>query len=81
MFCLAGIGGGVSGIIESTRSARSILVIDGCGLNCAGKNLDAVGITGYAHMNLGEMGMQKGMSSPDADKIEAIVAEGAKRLG
>jgi uncharacterized metal-binding protein len=30
MFCLAGIGGRVSGILASTESAAQILAIDGC---------------------------------------------------
>jgi uncharacterized metal-binding protein len=39
MFCLAGIGGPVSGIIRSTEAAASILAIDGCVLDCTQKSL------------------------------------------
>ena len=40
MFCLAGIGGRVSGIMETTRVATAILAIDGCPLDCARKTLE-----------------------------------------
>jgi len=39
MFCLAGIGGRVSGIVKTTEAAGKILAIDGCPLNCAKKTL------------------------------------------
>lgn len=35
MFCLAGIGGQVSGIVEKTEAVTSILAIDGCDFECA----------------------------------------------
>jgi len=35
MFCTAGIGGGISGIIEATKSAEKIIALDGCALGCA----------------------------------------------
>jgi uncharacterized metal-binding protein len=41
MFCLAGIGGQVSGILKSTQAAEKILAIDGCPLACAKKSLDS----------------------------------------
>jgi uncharacterized metal-binding protein len=31
MFCLAGVGGRVGGIMKTTESADKILAIDGCG--------------------------------------------------
>lgn len=34
MFCLAGIGGRVPGIMKTTQAAEAILAIDGCPLNC-----------------------------------------------
>ena len=40
MYCLAGIGGRVSGILASTENAAKILAIDGCPLNCAKKTLE-----------------------------------------
>ena len=45
MFCLAGIGGRVSGIMESTRGAAQILAIDGCSLDCTKLCLEEAGFS------------------------------------
>ena len=39
MFCLAGVGGRVSGIMKTTEVANKILAIDGCDMQCAKKIL------------------------------------------
>ena len=45
MYCLAGIGGRVPGILASTENAANILAIDGCPLNCAKKTLELAGFS------------------------------------
>jgi len=35
MFCLAGIGGQLSGFVQSARDVDNLLVIDGCQVGCA----------------------------------------------
>ena len=60
VFCLAGIGGGVSGIIESTRSAEKILVIDGCPLDCAKKTMEKGGFSSFKHVRITDIGFEKG---------------------
>ncbi len=49
IFCLAGIGGNVPGIVESTKVAKRVVAIDGCGVKCAKKTLEHKGfnITDY----------------------------------
>ncbi len=51
MYCLAGIGGRVSGILASTQSADKIVAIDGCPLNCAKATLEQAGFSDFAHFN------------------------------
>jgi len=53
MFCLAGIGGRVSGIMETTRSAAAVLAIDGCTLDCARKCLEQAGLDGFSAQAVG----------------------------
>ncbi len=60
MFCLAGIGGRVSGILKSTETAASILVLDGCALDCAKKSLEEAGFTQIKHLRLADLGFEKG---------------------
>ena len=43
MFCLAGVGGRVNGIMETTASTAAILAIDGYPLDCARKTLESAG--------------------------------------
>ena len=43
MFCTAGIGGRVSGIMKTTEAAAKILAIDGCPLDCVRKSLEEAG--------------------------------------
>ena len=77
MFCLAGIGGRVSGIIKSTEAAASILAIDGCALDCTKKSLEEAGLKNFNHLRLTDLGFEKGNTEVDTDAI-AQVADKAK---
>ncbi|HEX3030245.1 MAG TPA: putative zinc-binding protein [Clostridia bacterium] len=44
MYCLAGLGGHVPGIIESAKQAKKIIVIDGCPILCAKKIVEHAGL-------------------------------------
>lgn len=35
MFCLAGIGGELSGFVQSARDAPEMVALDGCSVGCA----------------------------------------------
>ena len=52
MYCLAGVGGRVSGIMATTESAAKILAIDGCPLNCVKNCLEQAGFKKYEHLQL-----------------------------
>ena len=80
MFCLAGIGGRVSGIMMSTQAASAILAIDGCALNCAKKSLEEAGFTGFEHLLLSDLGFQKGESPVTDEAVAKIAEEGAKLI-
>ena len=73
MYCLAGIGGGVSGILKTTEAANSIVTIDGCSLNCAKKTLERAGFKDFKHIELSQMGMLKGSTEPTEDNIQKVV--------
>ncbi|MCX8110388.1 MAG: putative zinc-binding protein [Syntrophorhabdaceae bacterium] len=57
-FCLAGIGGDLSGFIESARSA-DLIVIDGCPVGCAKKVLERHGIRPSDYYIVTELGIEK----------------------
>src|SRR5512137_3068412 len=80
MFCLAGIGGRVSGIMATTESAARILAIDGCPLNCAKNSLEQAGFSTYEHLQLADLGMEKGKTPPTPEAIAKVVTAGAAKL-
>jgi uncharacterized metal-binding protein len=80
MFCLAGIGGRVTGILATTRAAAAILAIDGCPLDCARKTLEAAEFHQFEHLRLSDLGMEKGQSPATEERIEQVVTLGRTRL-
>ena len=80
MYCLAGIGGRVSGILASTESAAKILAIDGCALNCAKKTLELAGFDNIEHLGLAEIGFQKGSSHSTPENIAKVALAATPKL-
>ena len=80
MFCLAGSGGRVSAIMATTESAAKILAIDGCPQNCARKSLEQGGFRKYEHLQLSDLGMEKGKTPPTPEVIAKAAAAGAAKL-
>lgn len=80
MFCLAGIGGRVSGIVKSTEEAGAILAIDGCALDCAKRSLGEAGIAGFEHLRVTDLGMEKGKTPVIEENIARVANRGAERL-
>ncbi len=73
MYCLAGIGGRVSGIMATTESAAKILAIDGCPVNCSRKTLELAGYKNIGHLLLSDIGLEKGNSPVTPENIEKVV--------
>jgi uncharacterized metal-binding protein len=59
MFCLAGIGGHVSGMIASCKGADAIIAIDGCSVACAKKTLEHADIPIKKYVVVTELGIEK----------------------
>jgi uncharacterized metal-binding protein len=80
MFCLAGVGGRVSGIMKTTEAADKILAIDGCPLDCAKLCLEQAGFTKIEHLQLAEIGFEKGKSPVSDDAVAKAAAKGKEML-
>ena len=78
MYCLAGIGGRVNTIMETTKAAGKILVIDGCPQECARKTLEQAGFTGFQHLKLFDLGLHKGSSPATDENIRLVMNKGAE---
>ena len=70
MSCIAGVGGGVTGLVNTARSRRPILALDGCVLACAKACLKQAGVQPTAHILLSEYGVKKRVHA-DFDRDEA----------
>ena len=80
MYCLAGIGGRVEGILETTRAAASVLVIDGCRQECARKTMDLAGFKNLQHLMLAGMGFETGETRVTTARIRQVADRGAELL-
>ena len=74
MYCLAGIGGHVSGLVESTKAAKKTVAIDGCPVSCARKTLEHAGFKVDIHVIVTELGIQKVLGfMMDVGEINKVV--------
>ena len=80
MFCMAGVGGRVPGIMKSTEAAAAILVLDGCGLDCVKNCLEQAGFSQFEHLRLTDLGMEKGKTTVSEENIARAAAKGAELM-
>ena len=45
IYCLAGIGAHIDGMVESAQGAKRIVALDGCQVACAKKTIEHAGLT------------------------------------
>jgi len=74
MFCLAGVGAHVPGMIESAKAGTRLITIDGCPGSCAQKTLEHAGFTPVA-FNLKDMGFEKGKTAVNEESIEKVLSK------
>jgi uncharacterized metal-binding protein len=80
MFCLAGIGGRVQGIMDKTGAASRILAIDGCELDCTKKCLQEAGFDTFEHFRVTEAGFEKGKTQITEQSISVVAETGSALL-
>jgi len=85
-FCLAGIGGHVSGMIESTKAGKILVAIDGCPVACAKKTLEHAGFNIDEYIQITELGIEKNhnlnLNPSDVGKVvNQLAAQISKRRG
>ncbi|MFO7885883.1 MAG: putative zinc-binding protein [Desulfobacteraceae bacterium] len=59
MFCLAGIGGSLSGFVQSAKDVGNLVVIDGCQVGCAKAILEKNGIENKNYTVITDLGIEK----------------------
>ena len=81
MFCLAGVGTGIQGMVQTARDADVNLVIDGCPMDCAKKVFEKANITNYAYIKVTDLGIEKvkGVRCTD-EQVRKVVAKAREVL-
>jgi uncharacterized metal-binding protein len=79
MNCLAGVGAQLSGFVESVKTARVNITIDGCTTACSSKIIKNLGLQPQSFI-LTDMGMVKGKTPIDDHVIENLVETIRKTL-
>ena len=80
MFCLAGVGGRVGGILEKTKAAGRILALDGCQLDCARLTLELADVPDFVHVRVTDLGMQKGETPATPEAVTKVTETAASLL-
>ena len=75
-FCIVGVGAHISGMVESVRGTKKILVLDGCPAQCAKKCLDHEGFSIYSHLVITDYNIKKNhdffLNEEDINNIRTI---------
>lgn len=80
MSCIAGVGGGVPGLVRTARSGRPIIAIDGCQMHCASHCLANAGVSPTEHVKLYERGLRKRRGQLYDEETVAEVASEVREL-
>ena len=77
MYCLAGIGGRLSGFIQSANAVDQMVAVDGCDLACARATLEDAGVRLKNHLVVTELGIEKNkdlnLKKDDVDSVKQAV--------
>ena len=78
MYCLAGLGGHVQGLIDNTQKADKVIVVDGCPVGCAKKIVEYAGIKIDGYIELSEEGFEKtpgklDVTKEQVDKVKLLI--------
>lgn len=77
MFCLAGIGGMISGFVQSAWDTENMVVLDGCPVGCAKAILEQAKVPMKNYLVITELGIEKNknfsLKAEDIAKVKTAV--------
>jgi uncharacterized metal-binding protein len=79
MFCLAGIGGQLSGFVQSARDIPRMVAIDGCYIGCAKACLENSNVTLKTYLVLTDLGFEKNKDLELKPKEVSMVKEAVRQ--
>jgi len=82
MYCLAGIGGGLSGFVQSAKDAAKVVVMDGCDLGCAKAIFERAGLPLRSYVVATALGIEKNHDlSLDRQALETLKMAARRATG
>ena len=79
MFCLAGIGGHLSGFVQLAKDVAQMVLIDGCSIGCGKAALEHAEVLLKSYLVVTDMGIEKNknfnLKRKDIQKIKEAVKE------
>lgn len=79
MFCLAGIGGKLSGFVQSAKDAPMVIAIDGCQVGCAKTILENTEIPLKHYVVITDEGIKKNknfnLGRADIDRVKSVIKQ------
>ncbi len=79
MFCLAGIGGHLSGFVQSAKDVPVLVVIDGCEIGCAKAILERAQVPMEHYVVITALGIEKNknlrLERADIDRVKATITQ------
>ena len=79
MFCLAGIGGQLSGFVQSAKDVARLVVIDGCDIGCAKAVLEKNHIPLRGYVVVTQLGIDKNKDFDLKPQEVQVVKEAARK--
>ena len=77
IFCLAGVGGHLSGFVQSARDVPQMVAIDGCSVGCVKAILEHAKVPLKQYLVLTELGIEKNkdfnLARADVEKVKTAV--------
>lgn len=81
MFCLAGLGAGIEGMIQQAREVDLNIVIDGCPMDCARKIFDKLELSNVHCVRATDLGLEKKPKGTRATDEEVLtIVNNAKQV-
>ncbi len=84
LYCLAGIGGHLSGFVQSAKDVPELVAIDGCSTGCAKAILDHAEVPLKAYLVLTEMDIEKNknfdLSPGEIQKVKEAIRAACSSL-
>jgi len=81
MFCLAGLGADIQGMVQTARDADLNVVLDGCPMDCARKIFENLDLSNYVQFRVTDLGIEKTKGARcTQEQVDEVIAKARERL-